>query len=65
MKKIIDFIKGLPIYAYLLAILLVVLMFLASCQGLFNVNTKDSDVDVVLNDSLNLGGNSETQKKSL
>lgn len=60
MKKIIDFIKGLPIYAYLLAILLVVLMFLASCQGLFNVNTKDSDVDVVLNDSLNLGGNSET-----
>lgn len=56
MKKIIDFLKGLPIYAYLLAILLVVLMFLASCQGLFNVNTKDSNVDVVVNDSLNVGG---------
>lgn len=60
MKKIIDFLKGLPIYAYLLAILLVVLMFLASCQGLFNVNTKDSNVDVVVKDSLNLGGKSET-----
>ncbi len=60
MKKIIDFLKGLPIYAYLLAVLLVFLMFLASCQGLFNVNTKDSDVDVVVNDSLNLGGKSET-----
>lgn len=56
MKKIIDFLKGLPIYAYLLAVLLVVLMFLASCQGLFNVNTKDSNVDVVVKDSLNLGG---------
>lgn len=56
MKKIIDFLKGLPIYAYLLAVLLVVLIFLASCQGLFNVNTKDSNVDVVVNDSLNLGG---------
>ena len=56
MKKIIDFLKGLPIYAYLLAVLLVVLMFLASCQGLFNLNTKDSKVDVVVEDSLNLGG---------
>ncbi len=60
MKKIIDFLKGLPIYAYLLAVLLVILMVLASCQGLFNVNTKDSNVDVVVNDSLNLGGKSET-----
>lgn len=60
MKKIIDYLKGVPIYAYLLAVLLVVLMFLASCQGLFNVNTKDSNVDVVVQDSLNFGGKSET-----
>ena len=56
MKRIIDYFKGLPIYAYLLAVFLVFLMFLVSCQGLFNVNTKDSDVDVVVSDSLKLGG---------
>ena len=57
MKKIIDYLKGLPIYAYLIVVFLVFLMFLASCQGLFNVNTDDSDVEVVLSDSFKLGGN--------
>lgn len=60
MKKFFDFVKGLPIYVYFITIFLVVLLFLASCQGLFNVNVKDSNSNVVLNDSLKLGGDSET-----
>lgn len=56
MKKIIDFIKGLPIYAYIIVAFLVCLLFLVSCQGLFNVNVKDSNSNVVLNDSVKLGG---------
>lgn len=56
MKKIIDFLKGLPIYAYIIVAFLVCLLFLASCQGLFNVNVKDSNSNVVLNDSLKTGG---------
>ena len=56
MKKIIDFIKGLPVYVYIITAFLVVLLVLASCQGLFNVNVKDSNSNVVLNDSVKLGG---------
>ena len=56
MKKIIDFIKGLPIYVYIITILLVFLLICVSCQGLFNVNVKDSNSKVVLNDSVKLGG---------
>ena len=56
MKKIIDFVKGLPMYVYIITVFLVALLFLASCQGLFNVNVKDSNSNVVLNDSLKLGG---------
>lgn len=59
MKRIIYFLKGLPIYAYIIAFLLILLM-ITSCQGLFNVNVKDSNSNVVLNDSLKLGGQSET-----
>lgn len=46
----------IPHWLYILAVLIVFLFVLNSCQGLFNVNTKDSNVDVVLNDSLNIGG---------
>lgn len=56
MKKIIDFIKGLPVYVYIITALLVVLLVCVSCQGLFNVNVKDSNSNVVLNDSVKLGG---------
>lgn len=56
MQKFIDFIKGLPVYVYIITVFLVVLLFLASCQGLFNVNVKDSNSNVVLNDSVKLGG---------
>lgn len=56
MKKIIDFIKGLPVYVYIITALLVVLLVFVSCQGLFNVNVKDSNSNVVLNDSVKLGG---------
>ncbi len=47
-------------YVYIITAFLVVLIFLASCQGLFNVNVKDSNSNVVLNDSVKLGGSSET-----
>ncbi len=60
MKRIIDFLKGLPIYAYIIIAFLLIALFVTSCQGLFNVNVKDSNSNVVLNDSLNLGGQSET-----
>lgn len=56
MKKIIDFIKGLPIYVYFITVFLVFLLVCVSCQGLFNVNVKDSNSNVVLNDSVKLGG---------
>lgn len=56
MKKIIDFIKGLPVYVYIITALLVVLLVSVSCQGLFNVNVKDSNSNVVLKDSVKLGG---------
>ncbi len=60
MKKIIDFIKGLPVYVYIITVLLVFFLVCVSCQGLFNVNVKDSNSNVVLNDSFKLGGQSET-----
>lgn len=37
--------------------ILVLGIILVSCQGLFNVNAKESKVDVSLVDSLKLGGN--------
>lgn len=65
MKRIIEYLKGLPIYVYVFIAFLGFCLLVTSCQGLFNVNVKDSNSNVVLNDSLNLGGVSETQKKSL
>ncbi len=56
MKRIIDYIKGLPIYVYILLAFLVIALMVTSCQGLFNVNVKDSNSNVVLNDSVKLGG---------
>lgn len=60
MKRIIDYLKGLPIYVYVIIAFLVFCLFFTSCQGLFNVNVKDSNSNVILEDSLNLGGQSET-----
>ena len=56
MKKIADFLKKLPIYVYISVGLLLVALLITSCQGLFNVNVKDSNSNVVLNDSVKLGG---------
>ncbi len=60
MKRIIDYLKSLPIYVYFLIAFLVFSFVVTSCQGLFNLNVKDSNSNVVLNDSLKLGGQSET-----
>lgn len=56
MKKIMDYLKKLPIYVYISVGLLLVALLITSCQGLFNVNVKDSNSNVVLNDSVKLGG---------
>ncbi len=56
MKRIIDYLKGLPIYVYLIIAFLGFAFVVTSCQGLFNVNVKDSNSNVVLNDSVKLGG---------
>lgn len=60
MKRIIDYLKSLPIYVYVVIAFLGFAFMITSCQGLFNVNVKDSNSNVVLNDSLKLGGESET-----
>lgn len=60
MKKIMDYLKKFPIYVYISVGILLVALLITSCQGLFNVNVKDSNSNVVLNDSLKLGGESET-----
>ena len=60
MKKIIDYLKSLPIYVYVIVAFLGFCFIVTSCQGLFNVNVKDSYSNVALNDSLNLGGQNET-----
>ena len=60
MKRIIEYLKGLPIYVYIVIAFLGFCLVITSCQGLFNVNVKDSNSNVVLNDSLKLGGQSET-----
>ncbi len=56
MKRIIEYLKGLPIYVYIVIAFLVFSLVVTSCQGLFNVNVKDSNSNVVLNDSVKLGG---------
>lgn len=56
MKRIIEYLKGLPIYVYVAIAFLGFCFFITSCQGLFNVNVKDSNSNVVLNDSVKLGG---------
>ncbi len=60
MYRIIEYLKRLPIYVYIvIAFLVFSLVFslvFTSCQGLFNVNVKDSNSNVVLNDSVKLGG---------
>ncbi len=57
MKRIIDYLKSLPIYVYIVVAFLGFAFVISSCQGLFNVNVKDSNSNVVLNDSVKLGGN--------
>ncbi len=57
MKRIIDYLKSLPIYVYIVVAFLGFAFVVTSCQGLFNVNVKDSNSNVVLNDSVKLGGN--------
>lgn len=56
MKKIMDFLKNVPIYVYISLGILLVALLITSCQGLFNVNVKDSNSNVVLKDSVKLGG---------
>lgn len=48
-----------PGYFYVITVIFITLVLLASCQGLFNVNVKDSNSNVVLNDSVKLGGNAK------
>lgn len=48
-----------PGYFYVITVIFITLVLLASCQGLFNVNVKDSNSKVVLNDSVKLGGNAK------
>ncbi len=56
MKRFIEYLKGLPIYVYIIIAFLGFVFVVTSCQGLFNVNVKDSNSNVVLNDSVKLGG---------
>ncbi len=56
MKRIIDYLKSLPIYVYFVIAFLGFAFVITSCQGLFNLNVKDSNSNVVLNDSVKLGG---------
>lgn len=54
--KILEILQDWWKWIVVLFTVLVLLICLFSCQGLFNVNAKESKVDVALVDSLNLGG---------
>lgn len=58
MDTIKSFIKGLKIpgYVYVITVILITLVLMASCQGLFNVNVKDSESNVVVSESFKTGG---------
>lgn len=59
-KKVFDylvnFVKEHIITLFLVSLLVVVVLSLStSCQGLFNVNVKDAEAEVVVNDSFKGG----------
>lgn len=45
-----------PAYVYIVAVSLGILILISSCQGLFNLNSKDSKVDVVVTDAFKIKG---------
>ncbi len=55
-KKFWDYLSKCPKWIAIVFAILVLGLVLFSCQGLFNVNVKDSNSNVVLNDSVKLGG---------
>lgn len=59
-KKFWEYLSKCPKWIAIVFAILVLGLVLFSCQGLFNVNAKESKVDVSLVDSLKLGGNNET-----
>lgn len=56
-KKFWEYLSKCPKWIAIVFAILVLGLVLMSCQGLFNVNAKESEVDVSLVDSLKLGGN--------
>ena len=55
-NRLVNLVKGHKLFLLnLFSLLLIVLLLLASCQGLFNVNVKDSDSEVVVNESFKGG----------
>lgn len=52
------FVKGfkVPGYIYVITVIFITLVLMASCQGLFNVNVKDSESNVVVSESFKTGG---------
>lgn len=55
-NRFVNFVKGHKLFLfYLFSLLLIVLLLLSSCQGLFNVNVKDAEAEVVVNDSFKGG----------
>lgn len=59
-KKFWEYLSKCPKWIAIVFAILVLGLVLISCQGLFNVNAKESKVDVSLVDSLKVGGSSET-----
>lgn len=56
-EKFWEYLSKCPKWIAIVFAILVLGLVLSSCQGLFNVNAKESKVDVSLVDSLKLGGN--------
>lgn len=54
--RLVNFVKEHIISIFFVSLLLIiVLSFSTSCQGLFNVNVKDAEAEVVVNDSFKGG----------
>ncbi len=57
-ERFLNYLSTCPKWIAIVFVILVLVLCLFSCQGLFNVNASDSTVDVTLVDSLNSkGGN--------
>lgn len=55
-NRLVNFIKGHKLFVFnILSLLLIVLLFITSCQGLFNVNVDDAEAEVSVIDSFKGG----------